>query len=501
MSDSNPIPSPSSFPLPVVGISGLSVYLPRWRVDLEQWCEWSGVPWAKISNVIGHAFRVPGPDENVYTMAASAVLRLILDHDIPPQEVGFLGFGTESSTDNAAGAVIIKGMVDDALRRLGRPPLARACEAPEFKQACLGGVYALKGAARWLLCEGGTRSAIVVSADIAEYERGSSGEPTQGAGAVAMWVQRDPKLLAVELEHSGSSSSYRELDFRKPFARHLAPGYSAKTRRLHDFPVFNGRYSTTCYTDAVLHALDDLCRRTQLAPARIFDSHAAFVMHRPYHQMPIQALSAARIWSLLYDDPKALAALCGEAGVEVAVLRDELLAPDELRHLMHERGADNELRPAFEAVARHIRRTPEFRALVDASVGRGSEPAMQFGNLYTAALPAWLAAILDEAGRDPRGLDTGDAILAIGYGSGDAAEALTLRLRPGWREAAARIDLAGALDGYLDLDHAGYEAIHDRRETPRAAPPSSSPFQIEAVGERFEGAVQDLGVERYAYVG
>src|SRR5690606_26803034 len=201
---------------------------------------------------------------------------------------------------------------------------ARACEAPEFKQACLGGVYALKGAARWLLCEGGDRSAIVVSADVAEYERGSSGEATQGAGAVAMWVQRNPTMLQLQLDRSGSSSSYRELDFRKPFARHRAPGYSTNTPRMHDFPVFNGRYSTTCYTDAVVHALSDLCERTQSRPARLFEDYAAFVMHRPYHQMPVASLSAARVWAMVDGDAAALERACEAAAVPAQQVRDEL---------------------------------------------------------------------------------------------------------------------------------------------------------------------------------
>jgi len=49
-------------------------------------------------------------------MAANAVLRLICEYDIDPRNVGFLGLGTESSTDNAAGAVIVRGMVDSRAR-------------------------------------------------------------------------------------------------------------------------------------------------------------------------------------------------------------------------------------------------------------------------------------------------------------------------------------------------------------------------------------------------
>ena len=163
-----------------VGISGFAVYVPPYRVDLEQWCDWTGSDWSKIESVIGRSFRMRGPHQSIYTMAATSALRLIEQYDIDPTTVGFLGLGTESSTDNSAGAVIVRGMLDDALRAKGLPPLSRHCEVPEVKHACLGGVYAMKHALRYLALETEPRCAIVISADIAEYERGSSGEPTQG---------------------------------------------------------------------------------------------------------------------------------------------------------------------------------------------------------------------------------------------------------------------------------------------------------------------------------
>ncbi len=109
------------------GISGVSVYVPRPRVSLERWCEWTGSPWNKIEAVVGRSFRICPPEENAYTMAASAVMRLIDAYGVDPQKVGFLALGTESSTDNAAGAVIVRGMVDQV------PMIAvrRACSLTE----------------------------------------------------------------------------------------------------------------------------------------------------------------------------------------------------------------------------------------------------------------------------------------------------------------------------------------------------------------------------------
>ena len=127
-----------------VGISGFGVYVPPYRVNLETWCDWTNNPWDKTQAVVGNSFRMRGPAQSVYTIAASAVLRLIENYSIDPQRIGFLGLGTESSTDNSAGAIIVKGMLDDALRARGLPPISRNCEVPEVKHACLGGVYALK---------------------------------------------------------------------------------------------------------------------------------------------------------------------------------------------------------------------------------------------------------------------------------------------------------------------------------------------------------------------
>ena len=133
-----------------IGISGLAAYVPPYRVWLEDWCDWTDNQWPKIREVVGRSFRVRGPNHSVYTMAANAVIRLIDQYDVDPTRVKFLGLGTESSTDNSAGAIIIKGMVDAALAARGLPPISRSCEVPEFKHACLGGVYGMKGAIRHL---------------------------------------------------------------------------------------------------------------------------------------------------------------------------------------------------------------------------------------------------------------------------------------------------------------------------------------------------------------
>ena len=128
-------------------------------------------------------------------------------NDIDPTRVGFLGLGTESSTDNAAGAVIVRGMVDRALEALGLPRLSRHLEVPEFKHACLGGIYALKSALRYASSDGADQLAIVVSADVAEYERGSTGEQLERPGPTGQ-----PGVA----EHDHPRCGHRERRHRRP---------------------------------------------------------------------------------------------------------------------------------------------------------------------------------------------------------------------------------------------------------------------------------------------
>src|SRR5262249_62388648 len=99
----------------------MKLYVPPLRVKLEEWCGWTGSTYAKVRAVVGSSFRIRAPHESIYTITANAALRLLLDYDVDPARVGFLGLGTESSSDNSAGAALLKGMVDQAPPHLGPP--------------------------------------------------------------------------------------------------------------------------------------------------------------------------------------------------------------------------------------------------------------------------------------------------------------------------------------------------------------------------------------------
>jgi hydroxymethylglutaryl-CoA synthase len=497
---------------PHIGISGFASYLPRYRVALGDWCRWTGDSWDKVRTVVGSGFRMRGPDENAYTMAATAVLRLIRQYDLDPQRIGFLGLGTESSTDNSAGAVIVKGMVSRALVKLGLPPLARACEVPEFKHACLGGVYALKAAARYLALDGRGRHAIVVCSDVAEYARATSGEPTQGAGAVAMLVEEQPKLLALELDISGSSSDYRGPDFRKPFLRFMqqAPSEYAQPR---DFPVFNGKYSTTCYIDEVLAAMRDMFARIARAgsehsgsrcnlpsaPSRFMRELTAIFLHRPYQRMAETGLIMSYLLALAIGDGEDLVELqhyAEAAGVDTAELVAELTASPDIYGLVEEQRLGDEMYPLATQTAREFRRSDRFETLMTRF---GTVEMQEVGNLYTASLPAWMAAGLEEAAQSNVDL-AGTRILTLGYGSGDAAEAIPMVVMPEWADAARRIGFVDSLAEAFDLNESAYAALHDGSPFEHPIAHQAGVFYIDRIGAREEH-FDDSGIEYYRFHG
>ena len=429
--------SDSTSSLPPVGISGFTTYFPQQRIDLKDWSAWSGANWDKIQAVVGSSFRVADPLEDVYSMSAEAAFRLLKQLDVSPSAVGTLILATESSLDNAVGASTLKGLLDRRLKQEGLPSLDSNCETYELKQACLAGVYGLKQALRWAMLAPADRYAIVVSADIAEYELGSSGEPTQGAGAVAMLVGQHPTLLEIDPRFSGSASVDRETDFRKPLS-HQSEGRKSGTRR-SDFPVFDGPYSTKCYLETVCDAFAHLVTSTPTSGARLespLDCERLF-FHRPYRQLPERAAST-------------LVAQALEGSMSE---RERLRWLDTLDHQPPVLPEDR-----YE-LGRKIHKSTLYQDDLAPKLELGKELTSHFGNLYTASLPAWIAAAFAEAETNNVPL-TGERWLLVGYGSGDAAEALVATVVPGWEKAASAIGLEVSMADSVALSQEGYIAIH-----------------------------------------
>ena len=90
-------------------------------------------------------------------------------------------------------------------------------------------------------------------------------------------------------------------------------------------------------------------------------------------------------------------------------------------------------------------------------------------------------------------------MLAIGYGSGDAAEAIPMTVAPSWRKAAAKIRFQAALEPHQDLTRVQYENLHDTGSARGLMEPEDG-FVIQSIGSSANPNFSDEGVEYYRFV-
>ncbi len=252
-----------------VGIERLQVYVPQYALRLTDLAAARNVPPEKLTAGLGvQEMAIAPPCEDVVTLAATAGARLLRASRVDPEEIGMLLVATETGVDHSKPVSIF---VHDLLG------IGRRCRVYELKHACYAGTAALMTAADWVRA-GGTRArrALVVAADIARYEIGSPGEPTQGAGAVAMLVGPEPRALLLS-EQSGTYAGNVH-DFWRPLDRREA--------------IVDGKYSVECYLDALggaLAAYRGLERPPLEAGEALADRLARLLYHTPFPKMAMKA--------------------------------------------------------------------------------------------------------------------------------------------------------------------------------------------------------------------
>ena len=252
-----------------VGIERLPVYVPQYALRLTDLAAARDVPPEKLTAGLGvQEMAIAPPCEDVVTLAATAGARLLRAARVDPEEIGMLLVATETGVDHSKPVSIF---VHDLLG------IGRRCRVYELKHACYAGTAALMTAADWVRAGGGrARRALVIAADIARYEIGSPGEPTQGAGAVAMLVGREPRALVLS-EQSGTYAGNVH-DFWRPLDRREA--------------IVDGKYSVECYLDALAGAFMAYrgLERPPLVPGEtLSDRLVRLLYHTPFPKMAMKA--------------------------------------------------------------------------------------------------------------------------------------------------------------------------------------------------------------------
>lgn len=237
-----------------IGIHDLELATAHHVVDLTRLAEAGGTDPAKYHLGLGQdQMSFPAPDEDIITMGASAALPLLERNGI--EGLRTILFATESGVDQSKAAGV------SVHHLLGLP---RHVRVTEFKQACYGGTAALQ-AAIGIVSRFPDERVLVIASDVARYELDSPGEPTQGAGAVAMLVGADPAL--VEIEPATGLFTDDVDDFWRPNDSSTA--------------VVDGALSVSAYLDALTGSWDDLQARG--GPG--IDEVDRILYHQPFTKM------------------------------------------------------------------------------------------------------------------------------------------------------------------------------------------------------------------------
>ncbi|MFR4617756.1 MAG: hydroxymethylglutaryl-CoA synthase, partial [Streptococcus salivarius] len=197
--------------------------------------------------------------EDIVTLASDAAADILNDDD--KKAIDMVIVATESSIDQSkAAAVYVHSL-------LGIQPFARSFE---MKEACYAATAGLNYAKLHVATHPDSK-VLVIASDIARYGVGSSGESTQGAGAVAMLVSKNPRIL--ELADDNVAQTRDVMDFWRP-------NYSST-------PFVQGIYSTKQYLDSLKTTWAAYQERHQAD----FADFAAFCLHLPYPKLALKGLN------------------------------------------------------------------------------------------------------------------------------------------------------------------------------------------------------------------
>lgn len=212
-----------------VGLESLAFATTQHYLPMELLAHARGVEPSKYIGGLGQReMAVTTPCEDTVTLGATAALRAMQQANIDPASIDLLIVGTETGIDHS------KPVASYIHELLGLSP---TCRILETKHACYGATGGLQWAIdRVLSGRAKGRKALVIASDIARYGIGSAGEPTQGAGAVAMIISDQPTLIAFDTNREGFYAQ-QVMDFWRPLYRKEA--------------LADGHYSIQCYLDAL----------------------------------------------------------------------------------------------------------------------------------------------------------------------------------------------------------------------------------------------------------
>ena len=304
-------------------------------------------------------------------------------------------------------------------------------EGVDTVNACYGGTNALFNAINWVESSAWDgRDAIVCAGDIALYKKGNA-RPTGGAGCVAMLVGPDAPLVF----EPGRRGTYMQhaYDFYKPDLT-------------SEYPVVDGHFSLSCYTEAV-----DACYKAYNEREAALQTSG---IANGVHETPADATALDRFDHVLFHSPtcKLVAKSYARLLYNDYRVNPEKAAfdsvPKELQDLSYEKSlTDKTVEKTFMALSKK-----KFQTRVQPGV---QVPTM-CGNMYCASVYGSLVALLSNvSSEDFKGRRVG----IFSYGSGLASSFFSMKVVGDIGPMVKQLNLHERLDARRTVPPETYDEV------------------------------------------
>ncbi|MFV0188536.1 MULTISPECIES: hydroxymethylglutaryl-CoA synthase family protein [unclassified Empedobacter] len=438
------------------GIEAASIYVPHIYLPIKDLAIQRNIDPDKLEIGLGlKKMSVLDVHEDTATIAANALLKLITDFDINPTEIGRIYLGTESALDGAKPtATYAVQLVESVLaKQFGERPF-RHTDVVDMTFACVGGVDAMHNSIDYVRVNP-AKKAIVIAADYAKYGLESTGEYTQGAGAVAMLISNQPDLIAFDNNWGIGMESV--FDFFKP---HQSTSDEAILNALgttkseieifSDEPVFEGQYSNECYKKRVREAYFNFKDEAKIE-GKLYENWRYIAFHLPY------AFQGKRMFSDVF-----------------ALENDQDNSNDNLKV---------------------VSKSDEYKALIKEKVEPTQRASSEIGNMYTASVfTAFLSAL--QVSADSNEELNGKTVGFIAYGSGSKSKVFQGQIGEGWKNVMNKMDLFTYLNKREAISFEQYQDLHNKNL--KTSINDSKGFAL----DRIETEIPDLkGARYYTYKG
>lgn len=414
-----------------VGIDAIQFDVPKLYLPIPELAEQRNIEPDKLTIGLGlQKMSILDVSQDVITLGANALLKLIQQEQLQLDEIAKIYVGTESGVDNSK--PVASYIIELIENKLGTKAFQH-CDVVDLTFACIGAVDALQNCVDFIRLHP-TKKAIVIATDFAKYDLNSTGEYTQGAGAVAMVVAANPKIIAFSTETGVATSGV--FDFFKPkqtLLKSVITGNDSNENwfdvleteitLVKDQPVYDGHYSNTCYIDRITAAYDHYKKESQQSGI-LFNDWAFIFMHLPY------CFQGRRTFIEIYAQ--------------------------ENQHLLEQTAGEN-----TKEKIKGLAKSQAYQKLVAEKIYPTEIASGAVGNLYTGSIFLGMLSALYFAATNETQLSN-EKVGFIAYGSGSKSKVFEGTLQKEWKAQIGKTKLFEQLELRTAVDFKTYERLHKK---------------------------------------